>query len=56
MPKNWTLKVDQFFNANPHCIIATVHVDSFPSDLPLEPNIPLPFSPELPESAVDENG
>jgi hypothetical protein len=28
MPKNWALKVDQFFNANPNCIIATVHVDS----------------------------
>jgi hypothetical protein len=35
MPKNWALKVDQFFNANSNCIIATVHIDSFPSDLPL---------------------
>ncbi|MBD2450489.1 AIPR family protein [Nostoc sp. FACHB-152] len=39
MPKNWTLKVDQFFHANSNCIIATAHVDSFPADLPLEPNI-----------------
>ncbi|MDZ8259006.1 AIPR family protein [Nostoc sp. ChiQUE01b] len=39
MPKNWTLKVDQYINANPNCIIATAHVDSFPSGLPLEPNI-----------------
>ncbi|BAB78188.1 hypothetical protein NIES23_55380 (plasmid) [Trichormus variabilis NIES-23] len=39
MPKNWALKIDQFFNANPHCIIATAHVDTFPADLPLEPNI-----------------
>jgi AIPR protein len=39
MPKAWTLKVDNYFNANPHCIIATVHIDSFPTDLPLEPNI-----------------
>ncbi|RCJ42434.1 abortive phage infection protein [Nostoc minutum NIES-26] len=39
MPKNWNLKVDQYFNANPHCIIATAHVDTFPIDLPLEPNI-----------------
>ncbi|MBD2255804.1 AIPR family protein [Nostoc parmelioides] len=39
MPKNWTLKVDQYINANSKCIIATAHVDSFPTDLPLEPNI-----------------
>ncbi|MGF1937642.1 MAG: AIPR family protein [Nostoc sp. ChiQUE02] len=39
MPKNWTLKIDQYINANSNCIIATAHVDSFPSDLPLEPNI-----------------
>ncbi|BAY42087.1 hypothetical protein NIES2111_64830 (plasmid) [Nostoc sp. NIES-2111] len=39
MPKNWTLKVDQYINANSQCIIATAHVDSFPTDLPLEPNI-----------------
>ncbi|MBW4430067.1 MAG: AIPR family protein [Nostoc desertorum CM1-VF14] len=39
MPKNWTLKIDQYINAFPNCIIATAHVDSFPSDLPLEPNI-----------------
>ncbi|HEY9801976.1 MAG TPA: AIPR family protein, partial [Leptolyngbyaceae cyanobacterium] len=39
MPKTLTLKVDQYINANPHCIIATAHVDSFPADLPLEPNI-----------------
>ncbi|HLO86553.1 MAG TPA: AIPR family protein, partial [Nostocaceae cyanobacterium] len=38
MPKTLTLKVDQYINANPNCIIATAHVDSFP-DLPLEPNI-----------------
>ncbi len=39
MPKTWTLKVDNYFQANPHCIIATAHVDTFPTDLPLEPNI-----------------
>ncbi|QLE45807.1 abortive phage infection protein (plasmid) [Nostoc sp. C052] len=39
MPKNWTLKIDQYINANSNCIIATAYVDSFPSDLPLEPNI-----------------
>ncbi|MBD2505518.1 AIPR family protein [Anabaena azotica] len=39
MPKTLTLKVDQYINANPNCIIATAHVDSFPPDLPLEPNI-----------------
>lgn len=39
MPKNLTLKIDQYINASPQCIIATAHVDSFPSDLPLEPNI-----------------
>jgi hypothetical protein len=39
MPKNWTLKVDNYINANPQCIIATAHVDTFPKDLPLEPNI-----------------
>ncbi|BAZ49251.1 hypothetical protein NIES4103_18620 [Nostoc sp. NIES-4103] len=33
------LKIDNFFNANPNCIIATAHVDSFPTDLSLEPNI-----------------
>ncbi|BAZ02833.1 hypothetical protein NIES37_68460 [Tolypothrix tenuis PCC 7101] len=39
MPKIWALKVDQFFNANSNCIVATAHVDTFPTDLPLEPNI-----------------
>ncbi|WGV29054.1 AIPR family protein [Halotia branconii] len=39
MPKNWTLKIDNYINANPQCIIATAHVDKFPTDLPLEPNI-----------------
>ena len=39
MPKTWNLKVDNYFQANPNCIIATAHVDSFPIDLPLEPNI-----------------
>ncbi|MBD6620326.1 AIPR family protein [Komarekiella sp. 'clone 1'] len=39
MPKTWSLKVDSCFDANPHCIIATAHVDTFPTDLPLEPNI-----------------
>jgi hypothetical protein len=39
MPKTWTLKIDNYFQANPHCIIATAHVDTFPTDLPLEPNI-----------------
>lgn len=39
MPKIWNLKIDNYFNANPHCIIATAHVDTFPTDLPLEPNI-----------------
>ena len=39
MPKTWNLKIDNYFQANPHCIIATAHVDSFPIDLPLEPNI-----------------
>ncbi|MBD2535045.1 AIPR family protein [Nostoc flagelliforme FACHB-838] len=39
MPKNWTLKINQYINTNSNCIIATAHVDSFPSDLPLEPNI-----------------
>jgi hypothetical protein len=39
MPKTWNLKVDSYYNANPQCIIATAHVDGFPTDLPLEPNI-----------------
>ncbi|AFZ61088.1 AIPR family protein [Anabaena cylindrica FACHB-243] len=39
MPKNWIIKVDNYFHANPDCIIATAHVDTFPTDLPLEPNI-----------------
>ena len=39
MPKTWNIKIDNYFQANPHCIIATAHVDSFPTDLPLEPNI-----------------
>ncbi len=39
MPKTWTIKIDNYFAANPHCIIATAHVDTFPTDLPLEPNI-----------------
>ena len=39
MPKTWNLKIDNYFQANPNCIIATAHVDSFPIDLPLEPNI-----------------
>lgn len=39
MPKNWIIKVDNYFHANPNCIIATAHVDGFPTDLPLEPNI-----------------
>ncbi|QFS49653.1 AIPR family protein [Nostoc sphaeroides] len=39
MPKTWNLKIDNYFQANPHCIIATAHVDTFPIDLPLEPNI-----------------
>ena len=39
MPKTWNLKIDNYFQANPNCIIATAHVDNFPIDLPLEPNI-----------------
>jgi hypothetical protein len=39
MPKTWNIKVDNYFQANPNCIIATAHVDTFPTDLPLEPNI-----------------
>ncbi|MBN3960058.1 AIPR family protein [Nostoc sp. NMS8] len=39
MPKTWNLKIDSSFQAAPNCIIATAHVDTFPTDLPLEPNI-----------------
>ena len=39
MPKTWNIKIDNYFQANPNCIIATAHVDNFPIDLPLEPNI-----------------
>lgn len=39
MPKTWNIKIDNYFEANPNCIIATAHVDSFPTDLPLEPKI-----------------
>ena len=39
MPKHWIIKVDNYFHANPDCIIATAHVETFPTDLPLEPNI-----------------
>ncbi len=39
MPKTWNIKIDNYFQANPNCIIATAHVDTFPIDLPLEPNI-----------------
>jgi AIPR protein len=39
MPKTWNLKVDQYFHANPQCLIAVAHVETFPTDLPLEPNI-----------------
>ncbi|MEH1874012.1 AIPR family protein [Nostoc sp.] len=39
MPKTWNIKIDNYFQLNPNCIIATAHVDSFPTDLPLEPNI-----------------
>ncbi|MCC5669232.1 AIPR family protein [Nostoc sp. CHAB 5784] len=39
MPKTWNIKIDNYIQANPNCIIATAHVDSFPTDLPLEPNI-----------------
>jgi hypothetical protein len=39
MPKIYLLKIDNYINANPNCIIATAHVDTFPTDLPLEPNI-----------------
>jgi hypothetical protein len=39
MPKTWNIKIDSYFQANPNCIIATAHVDTFPTDLPLEPNI-----------------
>ncbi len=39
MPKTWNIKIDNYFQANSNCIIATAHVDSFPTDLPLEPNI-----------------
>ena len=39
MPKTWNIKIDNYFQANPNCIIATAHVDTFPTDLPLEPNI-----------------
>jgi AIPR protein len=39
MPKTWNIKIDNYFQPNPNCIIATAHVDTFPTDLPLEPNI-----------------
>ena len=39
MPKTWILKIDSYFNATPNCIVATVHIGTFPTDLPLEPNI-----------------
>ncbi|MEA5566629.1 AIPR family protein [Anabaena sp. UHCC 0399] len=39
MPKIYRLKIDNYVSANNHCMIATVHVDTFPTDLPLEPNI-----------------
>ena len=39
MPKTWNIKIDNYFQANLNCIIATAHVDTFPTDLPLEPNI-----------------
>ncbi|WP_341529996.1 AIPR family protein [Nostoc sp. UHCC 0302] len=39
MPKTWNIKIDKYFQASPHCLIATAHVDTFPTDLPLEPNI-----------------
>ena len=39
MPKTWNIKIDSYFQAAPNCIIATAHVDIFPTDLPLEPNI-----------------
>lgn len=39
MPKTWNIKIDNYFPANPDCIIAIAHVNSFPTDLPLEPNI-----------------
>lgn len=39
MPKTWNIKIDNYFQANPNCIIATAYVDTFPTDLPLEPNI-----------------
>ncbi|MEH1777562.1 MAG: AIPR family protein [Nostoc sp.] len=39
MSKTWNIKIDNYFLAFPNCIIATAHVDSFPIDLPLEPNI-----------------
>ncbi|MBE9038709.1 AIPR family protein [aff. Roholtiella sp. LEGE 12411] len=39
MPKTWNLKIDSYYHANPQCIIATAHIDTFPTDLPLEPNI-----------------
>ncbi|MBC6431689.1 AIPR family protein [Nostoc sp. HG1] len=39
MPKTWNLKIDSYFQAAPNCIIATAHVETFPTDLPLEPNI-----------------
>ncbi|MHC5863057.1 MAG: AIPR family protein, partial [Nostoc sp.] len=35
MPKTWNIKIDNYIQANPNCIIATAHVDSFPTDLPL---------------------
>jgi hypothetical protein len=39
MPKTWVINIDNYFAANPQCIIATAHIDTFPTDLPLEPNI-----------------
>jgi hypothetical protein len=39
MPKIYQLKVDNYINANQNCIVATAHVDTFPTELPLEPNI-----------------
>lgn len=39
MPSTWVINIDNYFAANPQCIIATAHIDTFPTDLPLEPNI-----------------
>ena len=39
MTQTRIIKIEDYFAASPNCIIATAHIDTFPTDLPLEPNI-----------------